>query len=289
MSRVAVVTDTTHYLPPALLEQHGIEQVPLYVHWDGRQDRESDLPDFDAFYDHLRSAPELPTTSQPSVGDFLAVWEPLLDAGHDIVSVHIAQGLSGTVGSAGQARADLATRDYDAGRVHIVDSSTTAGGLGCVVLAAAGHAAAGLDAAAVVEAVRRARAELKVWFALDTLEFLKRGGRIGAAQALLGTTLRIKPILTFETEVTPVERVRTSARARERLRDYLTSRQADGADGWIVQHIQAGDGADALVEEGRRIFGCDPLFCSQVGPVVGTHTGPGLLGVGGLPQRLLRP
>ena len=96
MGSVAVVTDTCHYLPRQLVAARGIHEVSLYVHWDGREDREADLPDFDAYYEHLRTARELPTTSQPSIGDFLAVYEPLLTQGHDIVSIHLSGGISGT-------------------------------------------------------------------------------------------------------------------------------------------------------------------------------------------------
>src|SRR5918994_2408521 len=107
MGEVAIVTDTTHYLPAEMVRANGIHEVSLYVHWQGRDDREADLPDFDAYYDHLRTGADLPTTSQPSVGDFLAVYEPLLDAGRDIVSIHLSAGISGTYDSALQARAAL--------------------------------------------------------------------------------------------------------------------------------------------------------------------------------------
>jgi DegV family protein with EDD domain len=136
---------------------------------------------------------------------------------------------------------------------------------------------------------RETRARLKVWFAIDTMEFLRRGGRVGAARAWLGSTLKIKPILTVESEITPVERVRTSARAFERMVDYLRSRHEDGADGWVVQHIQAREQAEELAARGRDVFGSEPVFIGEVGPVIGTHVGPGLLGVGGVDRRLLEP
>jgi DegV family protein with EDD domain len=128
---------------------------------------------------------------------------------------------------------------------------------------------------------------MRIWFAVDTLEYLRRGGRIGTAQAWVGGALKIKPILTVEDEITPIERVRTSSRAFERMVDYLRSRHDDGCDAWVVQHIQATDQADALVERGREIFGTEPVFVSEIGPVIGTHVGPGLLGVGGFQSSLL--
>jgi DegV family protein with EDD domain len=288
MRPVALVADTTHYLPRDLVAANAIHEVSLYVHWQGRQDREADLPNFDEYYDYLRSTPELPTTSQPSVGDFLEVYEPLVAEGRDIVSIHIADGMSGTYESARQAKTALEEKTGEE-NVTVIDSATACGGLGLMVLAAAAVARAGGDREAVEARAREAREGLKVWFAIDTMEFLRRGGRVGAARAWLGSTLKIKPILTVESEITPVERVRTSRRAFERMVDYLRSRYDDGADGWVVQHIQAREQADELAARGREIFGSDPLFIGEVGPVIGTHVGPGLLGVGGVANRLLAP
>jgi DegV family protein with EDD domain len=286
MAPVAVVTDTTHYLPRDLVAANDLHQVSLYVHWGSRDDRESDLPDFNAYYEHLRTARELPTTSQPSVGDFVEVYEPLLDQGRDVVSIHLAAGMSGTYESALQAKAQLDERGGP-GRIEVIDSATACGGFGLVAMGAAKVAREGGELDEVVRHARETREALKMWFSIDTLEFLRRGGRIAAANAWLGTTLRIKPILTVESEITPIERVRTAGRAFERMVDYLRSRQEDGADGWVVQHIQAPEQAERLAERGREMFGSDPLFVSEVGPVIGTHVGPGLLGVGGVPRSLV--
>jgi DegV family protein with EDD domain len=286
MPGVAVVTDSTHYLPRRVTDEFAIHQVSLYVSWDGRQRRELDIQDYDRFYADLGAMRQLPTTSQPSIGDYLTVWEPLLDAGQDIVSVHLAGGISGTCEAARQAHAVVKERGIGA-RVEVIDSETACGGLGCLALAAAAAANAGADLSEVVARVREARGELKLWFALDTLEYLRRGGRIGKAQAWLGGALKIKPILSLEYEIAPVERVRTSGRAFERLLQYMRERASDGADGWVVQHIQAPDQADRLLAAGRDIYGCEPIFVSEVGPVIGTYTGPGLLGVGGVPRSLV--
>ena len=233
-----IVTDTCHYLPAELAAEQGIHQVSLYVHWPEGAQRESDISDYDAYYRRLGTDSDLPTTSQPSIGDFLAVYEPLLAAGDDIVSIHLAGGMSGTVRAAEQARDQLGDR---AGRVHVVDSATACGGEGLVVMAAAAAARNGGDGATVAEHAREARSALKMWFAIDTLEYLRRGGRIAGAQAWLGSALKIKPILTVESEITPVERVRTSRRAFERMVDLLRERAEAGADAWMVQHIQAPD------------------------------------------------
>jgi DegV family protein with EDD domain len=287
MAPVAIVTDTTHYLPADLVAANDIHLVSLYVHWDGRDDREVDLPDFNEYYERLRTAADLPTTSQPSVGDFLTVYEPLLDAGHDIVSIHLSAGISGTYDTALAAKARLDEQGRD-GRIEVVDSATACGGLGLMSLAAAAEARSGGDIEAVVLRARSAREKLHLWFCIDTLEFLRRGGRIGSASAWLGTTLKIKPILKLEAEITPVERVRTSKRAFERMVDYLRAGHDDGCDAWVVQHIQAPDQVERLAERGREIFGTEPLFASEIGPVIWTHVGPGLLGCGGIPASLLR-
>jgi DegV family protein with EDD domain len=285
---VALVTDTTHYLPRQIAAAKGLHEVSLYVKFDGRQIRESELlEDFDGFYHRLRTAQEMPTTSQPSIGDFLAVWEPLLNEGKDIVSVHLASGISGTYDSALQAKNRLVEDGLDEARLCVVDARTGAGGAGLLLLAGASAIQAGGDVEAVAARIRAAREALRIWFCVDTLEYLRRGGRIGSAAALLGGALKIKPILTFETEITPVERVRTASRAFERMVDYMQMRKDDGADGWCVQHVQAHETAERLVERGREVFGSDPVFVSEIGPVIGAHVGPGLLGFGAIPRTLL--
>jgi DegV family protein with EDD domain len=273
---VAVVTDSTPYVPAALLERWDVRQVSLYVGWDGDLRPEHAYEDLDAFYSRLRESPGLPTTSQPSVGDFAAVYEPLVAAGRDVASIHLASGLSGTCASAREAARALA-EDGHPGRVEVLDARTGAGGLGCLVLAAARAAADGADLAATVAAAEAARAGLEMLFCLDTLEYLRRGGRIGAAQALLGSALQIKPLLTFGTEISPVGRVRTRKRAFERMSRYLEELCDRGAREWIVQHAQSAEDAERLAGRGREITGREPLFCTQVGPVLGAHLGSGLL------------
>ncbi|HEX3690009.1 MAG TPA: DegV family protein [Solirubrobacteraceae bacterium] len=281
---VAIVSDTCHYLPSKLAQEQGIHQVSLYVHWAEGAERESEITDYDAYYGRLASGGALPTTSQPSIGDFLAAYEPLLAQGDEIVSIHLAGGMSGTVRAAEQARDQLGDR---ASRVHVIDSASACGGEGLVVMAAVAAARSGADGAAVAEHARQARAGLKMWFSIDTLDYLRRGGRIAGAQAWLGSALKIKPILTVESEITPVERVRTSRRAFERMVDLLKERAEAGADAWMVQHIQAPREAEELAARGTELFGVAPRVVGEIGPVIGTHVGPGLLGVGGLPSSFL--
>ena len=287
--RTAVVTDSTSYLPDEVIAEHGIHRVSLYVAIDGHQQAELEISaaGYGDFYERLRASSSGATTSQPSVGDFLAVYEPLLAEGHDIVSIHLSAGISGTCESARQAAAQLAQEGRGGERVQVWDSRSGCGGQGIMVLVAARAAAGGADGAATLAEVERARRTLKMWFAIDTLEYLRRGGRIGAAQAWVGSALQIKPILTLEEEITPVERVRTRRRAFQRLVEFARERRDAGADGWVVQHIHDPDTARRLVDECRQLFESDPIFVSEIGPVIGAHIGPGLLGIGGVPRELL--
>jgi DegV family protein with EDD domain len=286
MAPVAVVTDSTASLPEEHLRRHSIEVVPLYVVFGGdRTVRETDIRDYPAFFEELRRADSLPTTSQPSVGDFVSVYEPLLARGAEVISLHISGGLSGTPEAARQAALALERDGKGGERVRVVDSETAAGGLGMLTLAAAAAAERGASVDQVEAHANEARRELKMWFAIDTLEFLKRGGRIGAASAWIGSTLKVKPILTLEREMVPVERVRTSARMFDRMVEYARQRHQSGADAWAVQHINAPEQSALLVGRCREIFGRGPLLVSEIGPVLSTHTGPGLLGIGSIPSR----
>ena len=285
-TKTAVVTDSTAYLPDELLAELRIQVVSLYVTLDGEERRETEIAGaaYDDFYERLAKSDKGATTSQPSVGDFRAVYEPLLADGLDIVSLHISSGISGTCEAARQAREQLVDEGLGGERLTVWDSRSACGGQGICVISAARAAARGLDGAATMEVVEHARDQLRMWFAIDTLEYLRKGGRIGSAQAWLGSALQIKPILTLEEEITPVERVRTRRRAFERMVEFARERAGDGADGWVVQHIHDPDTARRLVDECRQVHGGDPVFVSEIGPVIGAHIGPGLLGVGGVPM-----
>ena len=288
-AKTAVVTDTTAYLPEELVSKHDIKRVSLYVTLDGEQRPEIEITGdhYTEFFDRLRKSAEGATTSQPSVGDFCAVYEPLLANDMDIVSIHLSAGISGTCESASQAKERMTAVGKGGERIQVYDSRSACGGQAMVVLAAAAAAEGGADGADTLAAAERCRDQLDMWFAIDTLEYLRKGGRIGSAQAWLGSALQIKPILTLGEEITPVERVRTRRRAFERMVDYARQRRDDGADAWIVQHIQDPDTAQRLVEQCRELFGTEPVFVSEIGPVIGAHVGPGLIGTGGVPRDTL--
>jgi len=286
-THTAVVCDTTAYLPDEVVADRGIERISLYVAVDDRQEREADVRDFADFYERLRASEGGATTSQPSIGDFIDVYGPILDQGREIVSLHISAGISGTFEAANQAKDRLTEEGRGGERIRVFDSRSAAGGLGLCVLAASAAARAGGDGEEVLARAGKCREELKMWFAIDTLEYLRRGGRIGGAAAYIGSALKIKPILTLEEEITPIERVRTRARSIERLRGYARQHHENGFDAWVVQHIQDLETADALIEDGREIFGCEPTFVSEIGPVLGAHVGPGLLGIGSVSKSVL--
>src|SRR3954466_15259302 len=168
MSTVAVVTDTTQYLPRDVIERHGIHLVSLYVNWDGRTDREIDLPDYGGFYAFLRGAGELPSTSQPSLGDFLAVYEPLVADGDSILSIHLSGGISGTVRAAEQARDLLIERGMAPERMVVIDSLTGCAGHGLMAVAAANAINRGANLEGAVVAARAMRSNLKIIVMVDT-------------------------------------------------------------------------------------------------------------------------
>jgi DegV family protein with EDD domain len=280
---VVVVSDSNAYLPKQLVDGGGLVMLQQYVCFaDGSRVPEDEV-DLDEFFEAMRTN-ELPTTSHPTTEDFRAVYADLLDTADGIVSVHSSGALSQTVEAATEAVAALGAED----KIHVIDSQSVGGGLGLIALAAARRASTGESIERVIATAEETRAELKMWFAIDTLEFLRRSRRIGGASAWVGSTLRVKPILTIEDgQMMPVERVRTSERAFERLVDYARQRHASGADAWVVQHVRAPEQAERLTEEARKVFGTEPVFVSEIGAVVGSHTGPGVLGLGAIPARLL--
>jgi len=271
---VKVITDSTADLPPALAEELDITIIPLNVHFgtDGYKDGVDILPE--EFYRRLVSSTKLPTTSQPSVGDFLGLYNDLAKTTNQIVSVHISAKLSGTMNSATQAR-----EEYQGDcRIEIVDSRQGSMGLGMVAIAAARTAISGANIEKVVEEALLAVPRVKFFGMLDTLEYLEKGGRIGKAQAFVGSLLRIKPLLTArDGEIHPLERARTRGKGIDRLYE-LAREHMPLVDLGVVYTTMPEDALDLA----RRLAPLLPngeVSVSQIGPVVGTHTGPGVLGI----------
>jgi DegV family protein with EDD domain len=283
---VAVVTDSTAYLPGALVDSLGITVVSLYYGLGAGWLRDSEFDgDFGRFYAELDASKSVATTSPPTVEDFVVVFERLLQQHSAVVSVLISSGISETCSMARQAAAQLESEGRGGERVVVIDSAGTIGHLGVQALAAALAAAAGDDGSGVIAAARRARQEVRQWFLVDTLEYLRRGGRIGTGAAWIGSALDLKPILMIESEFKAVERVRTRRRGVERLVELMRQRRAVGADRWFVQHAYAHEDAKRLAERLAELFDTEPEFICEVGPVVARHVGPGALSVGGFPGR----
>jgi len=286
-TETAVVCDSSQYLPAEVIAAKGIGIVSLYVSIDGVQERELEVTDYDDFYRRLRHSSTGATTSQPSLGDFIDVWQPLLDEGRQIVSIHISSAISGTFEAANQARQRLIDDGKGGERIHVYDSEMACGATGLCVLAACAAIEAGGGPTEAIARAQQVRETLKMWFAVDTLEYLRKGGRIGGASAWIGGALKIKPILTIDREITPIERVRTRSRSLERLRGYARQLHESGADAWVVQHIQDPETAELLAADFREMFGGPPAFISEIGPVIGAHVGPGLIGIGAISWSLL--
>lgn len=285
---IALVTDSTAALSDEDRERLEVQVVDLYVIVDGEQRPDDGSIDLPAFYQAVLDSPRQSTTSQPSVGDFIDCYRPLLEEGREIVSVHISGGLSGTVEAARQAARALADEGHGGERIRVIDSRITAGGLSFCVLAACNEIMAGGTVDDVVARVERTREAIDSLVMVDTLEFLRKGGRIGGAQAWIGGALRIKPLLKLEETMQPVDKVRTTSRAMEKLREFARREAAKGEEiTWTVQHIQAPELAADLAAWCREAFQCEGAFLDEMSPIIGIHAGPGVVAIGIVPTELV--
>jgi DegV family protein with EDD domain len=272
--KVAIVTDSTADLPSHLTKSRSITVVPLTLHFEGRSLLDGVDIRPSEFYRTLPKATTHPTTSQPSPGSFAETYAGLLTNYSDVISIHISEKLSGTYASAVQG-AEMT----DPKRVNVIDSQLVSMSLGLLTLAATEMVARGDTAETVVQRVTAMREQVQTYFSVATLEFLRRGGRIGRASAMLGSVLQVKPVLCIRDGlVTPLERVRTFDRALNRIVEL--TREVDQGKGLcvIVGH------ADAEADAERVARGLEPiaetLMIQPLGPVVGAHAGPGVVGVG---------
>jgi DegV family protein with EDD domain len=276
MTKIAFVVDSTAYIPPNQVQQFDIKVIPQVLIWDN----ETMLDGVDiqptAFYERLRESKTMPTTSQATIGAFKEVFEPLVNEGRPILAILVSDKLSGTIQSAEQAKAD-----FPDAKIVIIDSEAAAMALGFQVLAAARGAREGKSFEEVTEIARQAKHQTGVLLVVDTLEFLHRGGRIGGASRLLGTALSMKPVLELQDGVLDVvEKVRTRSKAQARLLEILEER-IDGRPNLrlAVLHAAAEQQARELLETAaNRLNPVETVF-SEVSPVVGTHVGPGTLGL----------
>jgi DegV family protein with EDD domain len=274
---VAVVTDSTAYLPDELVEGYGIHVVPLYVVLAGRSGREGwDVGPAEVAR-ALAVRGQTVSTSRPTPGDFVAAYRRALDEGADrLVSIHLSSELSGTWDAA-----RLAASQVGEHIVTVVDTRSAAMGAGFAVLAAARSAAAGADAATVATTARETAAATKTLFVVDTLEYLRRGGRIGPAAAILGSALAVKPVLHVQDgRVVLLEKVRTFARALNRLVQRAVEAAGQGPVSIAVHHLAAPEKAERLAAEIRdRLPQLRELHVSELGAAIGAHVGPGAVGI----------
>jgi DegV family protein with EDD domain len=271
---VRIVVDSMSYIPPAIVEAFELTVVPLYFDMGDGPIRESAFEgDYADFYERLARSPSA-STSPPAPEDFVAAYRPLLEAGHRVVSVHLSSGVSETCANARRAVEMLEAEGVTRGGVAVVDSAGVGAQTAICAVMGARAARAGLEQEQVVERLRTTRAETRGWWLFDTLEYLRRGGRVGAAAAWVGSVLQIKPIITIESEVVAQERVRSRERGIERLVELMRRQASVGADAWTVQHCHSVEDAQRLVDRLREVFRRPPLFVTEAGPVLGTHCGP---------------
>ncbi len=277
---IEIVTDSSAHLPPDQRQRLGIRVVPLKAIFG--QDVYRDEIDLSnkQFYEMLPKAKDHPTTSQPSAGDFIEVYRPLLEAGKEIVSLHLPTKLSGTYASACAAKVELENQFRRAVPITIVDTPWVSLALGMLCIAAAQAGQAGKSREEVVAIVNALIPKLNLIFVLDTLEYLKRGGRIGGARAMVGTLLNVKPLLQVEGgQVEPLEQPRSRSKAIKRLVEIMEQR-ADRRPLHVgVLHAMAVKEAAALEREVRARFDCRELYTAEIGMVIGVHTGPNAIGL----------
>ena len=277
---IHIVTDSTSDLTPKLLSEMGVEGrvhiVPLTVHFGEVEYRDGVDLGRKEFYAMLARGDAMPRTSQPSPAAFADVYREISRPGDTIISLHISSRLSGTHQSAA-----LAARQFDDRTIEVVDTRSVALGLGLMAAEAAQAAVAGEESKQILDRIRRRIASVRILFVVDTLEYLQRNGRIGKAQALVGGILNVKPILALEDGiVAPVEKVRGKAKAVERLVERLIEAVPPGKlEMGAVMHAAAPEQAEALAGRLHELYRGARFYVEELGPTVGTHAGPGTLGV----------
>jgi DegV family protein with EDD domain len=274
MSRVAIVTDSIANLPAHLAQQLGIHVVPLLIHFQDQSYRDGLDVTPSEVYRLLRANKQIPTTSAPSLGDFLRVYEAAAQEASSIVSIHPSAQLTAT-----HQIAMTASHVITDIPIRVIDSRTGGMAHGFAVLEAARAAASSATPDEIVARAMQVAARAQLLFTIDTLEYLRRGGRIGGAAALLGNALQIRPVLHItDGHVDALAQVRTKARAVDRIVEHM-ARSADGRSLHVaVFHADVPQEAEALQQRMAEQFECVELYVTEFTPVMGAHTGPGVLG-----------
>jgi len=284
--KLKIVTDSAADLKKDEAESLGIEIAPLFIQFpDGEVNSKDISPD--DFYQRLKSlAPRIPTTSQPSTGIFSNIYQKLVDLGEEVISIHISSGLSGTIQSATSGAARLPEK-----LISMVDSLTLSGGERFQVLAAALAARAGRSKEFILDRLSKIRLATEVVYTLETLEYLQRGGRIGRVQALAGALLHIKPIIHVDKsdgKYSTIGKERTVPKALEGITNYIIRVYGKDTPLWVsVLHGQLADQANMLAELVREKVNVGKLEILRISPVLGVHTGPGIVGLAVVPIHLM--
>jgi len=276
MTKIAIVTDSTAYLPADFVEKHNIHVVPLRIHWNGSTLLDGIDINPSQFYDRLEKSETIPTTSQPSAGDFLELFKKLSANYDSIIAIFISSGISGTVQSA-----EIALKTFSEIPVEIVDSHSTSVGLGMIVNSVAQAVSKGKTLPEIKLIADGIVKQLKIFFVVDTLEYLHKGGRIGGASRFLGTALSIKPILYFDEngKLDGLERVRTKRKALTRLIELTIENTGDKQAAIGLVHANAQKETEQFRNEVQGYFPGNQIDIYELSPVIGTHVGPGTIGI----------
>ncbi|MFH1140476.1 MAG: DegV family protein [Chloroflexota bacterium] len=270
---VRIVTDSTADLPSDLVKKLAIIVIPCNLHFGQETFRDGVDMDADGFYQRLTSESQLPTTSQPSPGAFLEVYRGLADAGHQVVSIHVSGALSGTMNSALQAKEQL-----PGASVEVIDSRQVSLALGLAVTAAARAARDGASWEETVQVARRSLGQVQLFALLDTLEYLRRGGRVGKVRGFVGSLLRVRPLITVRDGIVQSA---TSVRSRAAGIQYMVTLAEEAAplQQLAVMHSTTPQEADSLADRLRSLVPDGFVIQARIGPVIGTHVGPGAIGI----------
>jgi DegV family protein with EDD domain len=278
MSKIALVTDSTTYMPSELVKKYNISVAPQVLIWGDQTYKDGVDIESSEFFTRLKTAKVMPTTSQVAVISFQEIFQNLVDQGYEVLALLVSSRLSGTVQSAMQAR-DLMSSARE--KVNVVDSQSVAMALGFQVLAVARALEDGASLKDAIALAEKSYQSTGVFFAVDTLEFLHRGGRIGGAQRFLGTMLNMKPILAIQDgRVEGIERIRTKNKAHDRVLELVVERVAGRTPVRVATlHANAAEDARALLTRAEQALNPVESIFTEVSPTVGTHTGPGTVGL----------
>ena len=275
VSKVTVVTDSVAMLPAQLARELDIRVVPIVLNLNGRSYRDGIDLTTSEFYRLLRTSKELPTTATPSVGDFVQVFEEALTGAEAVVAIHVSSELTSVYRTA-----LIAARSVAGARIQVLDSQSATMAEGFVALAAARAARAGADLEAVVTTAQEVRSKVRFFAFLETLEYLRRGGRVGSAAALMGSAIQLKPVVhVVDGEIAALARPRTRRKATQKMLDIMAAEVADRPVHAAVLHADSIDDAQDVRRRVDDLFDCLELHVTEMTPVMGTHTGPGLLGL----------